>query len=390
MPGCTSSPPPPPPAIRPEPAGPAFDTEPSVEVLLNRYRDKSTVSLKLEGAYDVYDAVGDRIGFGESIESGRLEIRAGSLVLNGRRLGARIGLRPRQDAGMLVIENRPYPGSLEAGIRSDGTLELAMHVRLESYLEGVVASEMPANYPLEAKRAQAIAARTYAVHQMLAGPPEGSRYVLDDTVYSMAYRGHEWVRPGVVDAVRSTASQVLTYRGRPMKAYFHSTCGGRTASCADAFGDPVIPPLRGGVADPYCPSTKWGRWLGDLDRSDLDRVAGARGMRGKVIGVDIVSKTPEGRAREVRLRTASGERVMSAVDFRLGVGPEKLRSTWWIESAWRGDTFAVEGRGFGHGVGLCQVGSRGMAEAGESAEEILLHFYPDAVLAPCYPPGSSP
>ena len=113
-------------------------------------------------------------------------------------------------------------------------------------------------------------------------------------------------------------------------------------------------------------------------------------MRGKVIGVDIVSKTPEGRAREVRLRTASGERVMSAVDFRLGVGPEKLRSTWWIESAWRGDTFAVEGRGFGHGVGLCQVGSRGMAEAGESAEEILLHFYPDAVLAPCYPPGSSP
>jgi stage II sporulation protein D len=213
--------------------------------------------------------------------------------------------------------DRPYRGQLQVSVVS-GRLRAVNHVALEGYLFGVVPAEMPHHWPAEALKAQAVAARTYA----LAVRKVGGDFDLYPDVRSQVYRGIVGEKPSATAAVQATAGQVVLYRGQIAKTYFFSTSGGRTATVTDVWpGSPPIPYLVS-VQDPYdsaSPHHQWGPI--PMKAARLQRVLRAPG---RLLDVR-ASVTASGRVRTVTAIGSQGQATVSGADVRRALG---LRSTW--------------------------------------------------------------
>ncbi len=239
---------------------------------------------------------------------------------------------------------------------------------LEDYLVGVIGSEMPKSFPLEALKAQAIAARTYALHRKLSQLDRP--YYVESSVISQVYRGLAADDPRTREAIAATAGQVLTFQLQPIEAYFHASCGGATESGGDALGRD-LPYLRSVT----CPCAKLAssHWHLELGSTELAAAGGAKG------GLTVQERTRSGRARKVQV----GTRPLDAVRLRERVGYMKLKSLAFDVTPTKSGV-RLDGRGFGHGAGLCQWGARLLADDGWSAERILAHYYPGADLQTLY------
>lgn len=259
-----------------------------------------------------------------------------------------------------------------------GKTETIEEVPLEQYVVGVVASEMPADFEMEALKAQALTARTYIVKQMLDPTdfqlPEGA--IITDSIQHQVYhnkeelkqlwgKDYDWKIARIEEAVYKTAGQVLTYEGEPITASFFSTSNGFTENSEDYWQN-EIPYLRS-VESPWdersprfmsqkaISVTQFERSLGiDLDEiGDLGQTIVARTEGGRVATVDFGDKQYTGREIRDLLELDSS-------DFR-----------------WRrqGNRVIIETKGWGHGVGMSQYGADGMAKEGKTYAEIVRHYY---------------
>lgn len=216
----------------------------------------------------------------------------------------------------LRLNGSYYRGSF--GVASNGTsLSAVNHLSMESYLRGVVARESPASWPLEALKAQAVAARSYAYVSI-----QGGRYLYPDT-RDQVYGGVA-AETGATDrAVSDTRRQVVTYNGSVVQAFFFSSSGGRTASIADEWGSSPVPYLVS-VKDPwdrYSPYHRWGSFR-YTTRGIASHVTVPRGFNDMV-----VNRNGSGRAASVDLIGSSTRRVTGS-SFRSAFN---LRSTrFWI------------------------------------------------------------
>lgn len=240
---------------------------------------------------------------------------------------------------------------------------------LEDYLVGVIGGEMPRSFPPEALKAQAVAARTYAFNKKLE--QYGQPYYMGSSIISQVYKGLAAEDPRTREAVEATRGLVMTWQLQPIEAYFHASCGGRTESGLDALGRdlPYLQPVD-------CPCARFptSHWSLHLKQGDLKSFGAA-----KTGTLQVQGRSSTGRAR----RVAVGARVVDAVTFRERLGYMKLKSlNFTIEKA--RDGWAVEGRGFGHGAGLCQWGARVYAEKGWDFQKILQHYYPGVELQMLY------
>jgi len=217
----------------------------------------------------------------------------------------------------LRLDTRPYRGQFQVSV-ANGSLRVVNYVGLEGYLFGVVPSEMPYMWLPEALKAQAVAARSYA----LAVRKTGSWFDLYPDTRSQVYRGIVGERPSTTAAVNETAGQVVLYAGRVATTYFFSSSGGRTAAANDVWpNSPPIPYLVS-VDDPYdtiSPHHQWGPFVAAPRR--LARVLGAHG---RLLDVRTTSG-PSGRVRTVTGITAQRETTATGANVRRGL---KLRSTW--------------------------------------------------------------
>jgi stage II sporulation protein D len=213
--------------------------------------------------------------------------------------------------------NRPYRGQLLVSV-VNGALRAVNNVGLEGYLFGVVPSEMPHIWPAEALKAQAVAARTYA----LAVRKTGSDFDLYPDVRSQVYRGIAGEKPSTTAAVQATAGQVVLYRGQIAKTYFFSTSGGRTATVTDVWPNSEPLPYLVSVADPYdsaSPHHTWGPFT--VKGAKLAR---ALRVPGSLVDVRL-AVTGSGRVRSVVAVGTNGEVTATGADVRRALG---LRSTW--------------------------------------------------------------
>ena len=240
---------------------------------------------------------------------------------------------------------------------------------LEDYLTGVLGSEMPRSFPLEALKAQAVAARTYALNKKLE--QYGQPFHLGSSVISQVYKGLEVEDPRTREAVEATRGLVLTWQLQPIEAYFHSSCGGHTETGLDALGR-ELPYLRS--VECACRKLPVSQWSLTLSAKELAQLGGA-----KASTVKIEDRTATGRARRVLV----GTRAYDAVSFRERVGYMRLKSLDFTVKKHR-DGVELEGHGFGHGAGLCQWGANAYAEAGWDFRRILSHYYPGAELQALY------
>ncbi|HUB06997.1 MAG TPA: SpoIID/LytB domain-containing protein [Myxococcales bacterium] len=290
------------------------------------------------------------------------------------------GLAVLRAIGPLRVGSSELRGSLE--VRCQGRRWLAINVLpLEEYLVAVLGGEMPPTFPAQALEAQAVAARSYALHRKVEAMQQGLLYHLDSTVLSQVYGGMAREDGRTRAAVEATRGEVLAYGMLPVEAYFHASCGGRTETGAAALGRDE--PYLVSVSCPGARRSPYAHWTVRVTPAELGRLARPLVGSGEVTGLRVVSRTATGRARTLQLSTTEGLRTVAATQLRAALGYVRLPSLWFDVHGTDG-VLVFEGQGAGHGAGLCQWGARVLAEEGQGYREILAHYYPGTELRKIY------
>ncbi|QEY33162.1 SpoIID/LytB domain-containing protein [Synechococcus sp. RSCCF101] len=388
---------------------------------LARLKDAQRLQLRMEGGALTVRGPG---AAGSGLRGAQAELWVLSVPAAGGAAGG------AADAGVWLHPRR-YRGALRI-VPAGEALEVINHIPLETYLPSVVGAEMPAEWPLAALQAQAVAARTYALrHRGRRG-----RYDLKATVASQVYKGVESETESTRQAVHSTRDLVLTFRGRLIDAVFHSSSGGRTAYSGQVWTSQLPYLISVPDHDEHSPVHRWRK---PLDAATLRR---AFSEIGGVHSIRISGTSPSGRVRQALVLGPGGQLSVSGRELRRRLG---LRSTLvtfeplqpaaptavpadvaadragvrWRPgmqpmvatrsvSPFSGEMVPVApsptlpvpetqamglvavGRGFGHGVGMSQWGAHGLALQGETYRTILRHYYRGVQITPHTSMGSGP
>lgn len=335
-------------------------------------------------------------------------------------------ITPNQGNGPIAINDRAYLGKFTLAIDPNGYIRPMNYIGLEDYLKGVVHREMPASWHMEALKAQAVTARTYALGH--------SKGIMDDTQRFQVYGGYDWAddfyRKRGAEAVESTEGLVISYGGSPIGsgAVFSSSNGGKTESNANAWGTTALSylPIQD---DPYDPKTPWNlsfkkqqidlkdldltqadSWWGTVKEAEQSTVMNniktwlkANGYKDKDIKIvavpefSLTNKTSGGRVTKGSMTieflvkengTAKLQRLelkdRTAENIRLIVGTMIMKSTLVTTLSSDGDVITVSGAGFGHGVGMSQYGAKGAADQGKTYREILSFYFEGTTVKSIY------
>lgn len=288
--------------------------------------------------------------------------------------------------------NPVYQGSIEIQ-RTDQGFTVINELPLEAYLEAVVPSEMPSSYQKEALKAQAVCARTYAWRQMQEGRLSKYGADVDDSVNYQVYQN---IAPqqAASEAVRETKGKILCQNGEPVQAYYFSTSSGVT-STDEIWGAKEPAPYLKSVSCGFDAEEPWSRWETELPWETLEsRAQEILGASGKLLGVSVSRINQSGAVTGVQVNTENGDfLVETEYEIRQFLSPkgsmitekdgtqvqggELLPSAYFKISAEPGDSVALTGGGYGHGVGMSQTGANQMAEQGYTCQEILKYFFKD-------------
>lgn len=296
--------------------------------------------------------------------------------------GGKIQIGTLQAAQPIILEpasgtllgwnNNSYSGKIYI-IPAQNTFHLVEHAPLETYLYGVLPYEMSYSWPLEALKAQAVAARTYTL-KTLEGVKNQNFDVYSD-VRSQMYKGGGKQYDSVKKAVDQTRGQVLTYEDKLFFTYYHANCGGATDDVRSwNFGAKSIKPLSGASCK-YDSHSKSYKWTMNIARGKVENYAKSVGLTGALKSIKIVRKTDTGRATNLTIKTTKGTKTVPCGRFRLATG---IRSCKITKLDVRKKDVHFEGKGYGHGIGMCQDGANGMAKNGKNYRKILKNYYPGA------------
>ena len=302
--------------------------------------------------------------------------------------------------------NQKYTGTIDLEIGPDGKLMVIETVSLESYLLGVLPAEMPHEWPLEALKAQAIAARSEVLANV-AGKHALDGYDFCGTEHCRAYLGSANGKPRTDRALDETRGGFLVRDGRIVTTVFSATCGGWTENNDSVWSGRAQPALRG-IADAplaasltspremgvwkwldaksnaYCKGdSEYFRWRRSFTQTELTAIVNKSLGVGRVQSIEMGKRGVSGRLESVKVVGASATRsIQKELNIRRTFGG--LPSALFVVSNSKnksGETvFTFIGAGRGHGVGLCQNGARGMADAGIAADEIVTHYFVGAAI----------
>lgn len=285
---------------------------------------------------------------------------------------------------MLRLGIEPVPYDLELLPNQKSGLDAIARLGLETYLAGVLPSEMPAAWPMEALKAQAVAARSFALRT--AFERRNKHYDVDSTIMDQVYKflneaqGHPEWKDKIARAIDETRGQVLKDdRRNIVKAFYSADCGCQTEDPKFVWGK--VDALQS-VKDPTCNTRKTRQWNHSLSKIEVrEKLVLALSLpEGTTLRtVQIAGKTPTGRVANVvaslDVNGKSQKFIIKAQEFRRIFGFERIRSTD-FRLRWLGSQMQILGSGMGHAVGLCQTGAKALAETGMSYEDILKLYYP--------------
>jgi SpoIID/LytB domain protein len=378
---------------------------------------QSSVTLKTGGPYKLRDANGEALFEGMMTDQLWAEVRNGKILIQdqqGRYLV--IAERPvileyRDPENTTTLsgfasEDRSYRGSIEFRLEKAG-ITLINILNIEEYLYGVIPSEMPASWPAEALKAQAIAARAYTLAYL--GQYKEKGFDLYGSVLSAAYRGVGGESRATTAAVDATRGMYLRAGGKPFKAYYSANHGGYSENSISVWGDNTF---NVAVADKLLtPRTTWlsfdalARWIREKPKSysSVPNLHSSQAYRwekwvpaeeirsrnaeygnvGEILQIISRGRGISGRINAVEIRGSRGSMRVAGDRIRSRLGG--LRSNLFTIRSKMGkdgkpEYFIFQGAGWGHGVGLDQSGAAGMAQAGFTAAQILQHYYPLAEL----------
>ena len=323
---------------------------------------------------------------------------------------AREGPSPGPEKGQLVVrpENgsfvqwngKRYRGELVITATDSGSL-VVNRLPMDDYLRGVVPLEIGNRTSAEmaAVQAQAVAARTYAYKHLNDARP----FDMYATVQDQVYGGVDAENPLSDTAIASTSDVVVLYNGQPITTPYHSTCGGSTAGVSEVWYDQPDQPYLRPVSDKipgtnnyYCDPSPRFSWTQTYDATGLRAVMekylanytnAPKANLGRITDVREEGKTPSGRVAALTVQTESGSYTLRGNDIRFVLRDPKgviLNSTLFsLSAATSGgevSSLTLNGRGYGHGIGMCQWGAIGRARAGQNYRTILETYYPGTTI----------
>ncbi len=324
-----------------------------------------------------------------------IAVAPGGFLLNGIKLSGEQALIRAPEASLSVTTETKganglsrsngnggaHSGGSRATLEVSGLVQLVRrgtgvsvlnHVDLEEYVKGVVPQEINAAWHPEVLKAQAVAARTYALyHKQLSASRD---YDVVATVQDQVYRGRQGIDHAVEEAVEATRGLVVTYKEAPIYAAFSSTAAGPTEDAVTVWAKDL--PYLKGVECPFDLDSPFYQWKASFKLDVLERTLRQQGHDlGTIITMSPVALSRAGRVAKLRVLHSKGELFLRGEDLRKAVGYSVIPSTQFtIESI--GADVVLSGYGAGHAVGLCQWGAKELAELGYSFATILQYYYP--------------
>ncbi len=347
--------------------------QPEIRVLVAE--NQNSFILSARGGYEVALLPSLKVvKKGSDLRNAQIAATASGIRLGKEEWPARgFRIQASEDNSLFLNKSR-FRGKLDI-LKSKDLFYVINRVSLESYLYGVLHHEVSSWWPMEALKAQSVAARTYAFYQAKAS--KGAEYDVKSSTSSQVYGGSTTERLRSKRAVDMTAGQILTYQDKVFPAYFHATCAGTTAG-AEELWKIKIQPLGGGVRCDYCKISPHFYWNAKAPLAEIEEKMAKYGRPvGRILSIQVISQTPSHRVGSLRIKGVDGEVVIAAKDFRVWIGGDKLRSTRFTVNI-NEDIAEFKGQGWGHGVGLCQWGTLGQALLGRKAKDILQFYYPGA------------
>ena len=271
----------------------------------------------------------------------------------------------------LYVNGKPFRGVAEVSPAEKGIL-VVNELPLEEYLVGLINCEISSAWPIEAIKAQAVIARTYALNRKLARST--SFYHLESSVIDQVYDGCEIEDSRARRGVSDTAGEVLSYHGAVIQAFYHSNCGGRTEASENVWGARL--PYLSGVDCTYCLTSPSSAWDLKIALPELEERLKAAGH--KVSGVTDIrpaARNSRGRLKHIVIVSSRGDLSLTGDQFRKAIGYGMIKSTNFTVKVENGEA-GFSGLGNGHGVGLCQWGAKQRALDGFGYAEILSYYYP--------------
>jgi stage II sporulation protein D len=309
-------------------------------------------------------------------------------------------VRPLGEGSFVTWNGKRYRGDLSISATDTGLL-VVNQLPMDSYLRGVVPLEIGNRTPAEmaAVQAQAVAARTYAYKHLTVT----RAFDMYSTVQDQVYGGVDAEKPQSDDAITSTADVVVLYNGQPITTPYHSTCGGSTAAVSEVWYDqpdqPYLRPVSDripGTSHFYCDPSPRFSWTQSYDGAGLRAVMekylavytnAPKTNLGRITSVKTQGHTPSGRIAALTIQTESGSYTLKGNDIRFVLRDPKgtiLNSTFFDYAASTNggevSNLTINGRGYGHGIGMCQWGAIGRARAGQDYRTILETYYPGTTI----------
>ncbi len=277
---------------------------------------------------------------------------------------------PRND--IMIFKGKSYHGKIKIKKIENGFSYINL-VHMPHYIISVIGHEMSNSWPLEALKAQAIVSRSYAVAKMLDAI--NKNYDMDTTTSYQVYGGILSKKNKLEEAVRATQGKLLIYNSKLAKVFFHSSCGGRLEAPHEIWKE-KIKYLKVKTSK-FCAKSPNYRWSLNIPIRKIEKLVSLK----PIDQIKVSSRTASGRAKNITL-TSRGTRInFSPRKLRKFLGASKLKS-YFFDLRRRGRNIEISGRGYGHGVGMCQWGSRFMSEKKMMKyPKILKHFFPGTSLS---------
>jgi len=298
----------------------------------------------------------------------KLYIQNNNLIINGFSLASKEIELSSED--LFEFEGKKYRGNIIVSLINN-EIYVINKVKLDYYLYGVLPSEVITSWHKEVLKAQAVAARTFAIYNKLNS--KSSYYDLDSNILSQVYKGANVENKRTNEAIDETKDEIITYNGEVIQAFFHSNSGGKTASSEEVWGGKIE--YLKSKDDEYSKKEKNYEWTAKLPANKLYEIFEKNKITiGEIYDIKIIERSESGRIKTMKIYGSSGSIILKGKDFRSYLGENLVRSTMFSITK-QNEIFIFNGYGWGHGVGLSQEGAKNMAENGWDYKKIIKYYY---------------
>ena len=352
----------------------------SVKIRILVQRDKPQVKVSVSAPFEVFDDHGQPVLSGAKLAGVTVKPLPEGLQWWDRKVPAHFLVIRSMGHGIRIGNSGVYRDVVLIYKNSKGSLDVINRLELDDYLKGVIPFEGNPAWAIEALKAQAVASRTFALTKIIARRSE--EYDVTAGVMSQVYAGKQIEDKKTDEAVDATRGEVLLYNGKLFPAYYHSTCGGATTAADLVWRVKPLPPL-GGVECKFCQKSPHYKWEAKVTPAEIKQKLAKEGMPvSEVLGIrtDKIDKT--GRAHKFVIQSTWAEKSVDADAFRVWIDPMRLKSNLIMRIGTNdAGAFVFKGKGWGHGVGMCQYGMKYLGELGYGYREILDLYYPGAQIS---------